>query len=84
MIVLVQDASHLAETGAVLRHYKGGLYTVVGTCMIEASLQPGILYRPHQGDSQHMVWMRPLAEFQDQVMTEHGAVPRFVRISQEN
>ena len=82
MKTLVQEAAHLAETGTVLRHYKGGLYTVVGTCMIEASLKPGVLYKPHQGDCQDIVWMRPLNEFQDKVITERGAVQRFVRVSQ--
>jgi len=69
-------------TGTVLRHYKGGIYTVVGTCLIEATLKPGILYKPHQGDSQDAVWMRPLAEFDDKVTTENGVVQRFVVISQ--
>jgi hypothetical protein len=62
----------------VLRHYKGGLYTVVGACLIEATLKPGVLYRPQQGDSQDLVWMRPLAEFHDMVTTENGTVQRFV------
>ena len=37
------------KTGTHLRHYKGGLYIVVGTCLIEATLKPGILYQPQQG-----------------------------------
>ncbi len=64
-------------TGTILRHYKGGLYTVVGTCLIEATLQPGVLYRPLQGDKQDIVWMRPIAQFQDVVVTADGPVRRF-------
>ncbi|MDD2879427.1 MAG: DUF1653 domain-containing protein [Rhodoferax sp.] len=69
------------KTGSLLRHYKGGLYTVVGTCLIEATLQPGVLYKPHQGDSQDVTWMRPMAEIDDMVATAHGAVRRFVAVS---
>jgi hypothetical protein len=67
--------------GTRLRHYKGGLYTVVGSCLIEATLQPGVLYKPQQGDSQDVTWMRPLAEFHDLVTTAEGVVPRFVQMA---
>ena len=72
--------------GTQLRHYKGGRYTVVGSCLIEATLQPGVLYQPLQGDSQDVTWMRPLAEFHDLVTTADGVVPRFEHIaeSEEN
>ena len=68
---------HLIQPGAKLRHYKGGLYTVEALCRIEATLKTGVLYRPHQGDSQDVLWMRPLEEFGDQVPTAQGLVPRF-------
>ena len=70
--------------GTQLRHYKGGLYTVVGSCLIEATLQPGVLYKPQQGDSQDVLWMRPLAEFHDLVTTPEGTVPRFVQMGEPN
>ena len=66
--------------GTRLRHYKGGLYEVVGTCLIESTLKPGVLYRPLQGDSQNITWFRPMTEFQDKVATPHGQVPRFVLV----
>jgi len=68
--------------GTVLRHYKGGLYTVVGTCLIEATLKQGVLYKPHQGDSQDVVWMRPLTEFNDMITTENGTFQRFTVMPQ--
>ena len=68
--------------GTQFRHYKGGLYTVVGTCLIEATLKPGVLYKPHQGDQQDVTWMRPMSEFQDSVATPEGSIPRFVLISE--
>lgn len=70
--------------GTRLRHYKGGLYTVVGSCLIEATLQPGVLYKPQQGDSQDVTWMRPLAEFHDLVTTANGRFTRFVQIADSN
>jgi hypothetical protein len=70
--------------GTQLRHYKGGLYTVVGHCLIEATLQPGVLYKPQQGDSQDLLWMRPLAEFHDLVTTPEGRVARFVQMGEPN
>ena len=68
--------------GTKLRHYKGGLYVVVGTCLIEATLKPGVLYKPLQGDKQNLTWMRPMSEFQDTVNTVDGSVPRFVLVSE--
>jgi len=60
--------------GAQFRHYKGGLYTVVGACLIEATLQPGVLYRPCQGDQQDVIWMRPLANFLEQLRLHNQSV----------
>ncbi len=62
--------------GTMLRHYKGGLYTVTGLCRIEATGATGVLYQPMQG-SEQVTWMRPFAEFLDQVATAEGRVPRF-------
>jgi hypothetical protein len=74
-------ASDGAETGyslgTCLKHYKGGLYTVVGSCLIEATLKPGVLYKPLQGDLQYATWMRPLEEFGELVATPQGLVTRF-------
>ena len=66
------------KPGTRLRHCKGGLYVVAGTCLIEATLKPGILYQPQQGDMQHVTWMRPISDFQETVVTAEGKVPRFV------
>jgi hypothetical protein len=68
--------------GTQLRHYKGGRYTVIGACLIEATLQPGVLYKPLQGDMQDIVWMRPMAEFQEMVTTDLGIVPRFALLAE--
>ncbi len=65
------------KPGARLQHHKGGWYRVEGACLIEATQQVGILYRPEQGSATHILWMRPLAEFEDRVQTSDGTVRRF-------
>ncbi|MDP1530867.1 DUF1653 domain-containing protein [Rhodoferax sp.] len=81
---LIDSQPQAFAPGTQLRHYKGGLYSVVGHCLIEATLQPGVLYKPLQGDSQDVLWMRPLAEFHDLVSTAEGTVPRFVQMAVPN
>lgn len=68
-------APHL-QPGARLRHYKGGLYTVVSACLIEATLETGILYRANQGNAE-ILWMRPMAAFDELVETAQGMQTRF-------
>lgn len=68
------------QTGVQLRHYKGGLYTVVGACLIEATLETGVLYRACQGDTD-IVWMRPLAAFDELITTAQGQRPRFAPVT---
>lgn len=74
------DVPPKLEPGTTLRHYKGGLYRVVGLCRIEATLKAGVLYQACQGD-EDVVWMRPLAEFGDVVTTPEGPVPRFMVVA---
>jgi hypothetical protein len=73
--------SHL-QAGTLLRHYKGGLYRVEGACLIEATLETGILYRPRQGVATDVLWMRPAAAFDELVETELGPVRRFSALQQ--
>ncbi|MDI1247085.1 MAG: DUF1653 domain-containing protein [Rhodoferax sp.] len=68
------------QPGANLRHYKGGRYTVVGACVIEATLETGILYQPCQGDSQDILWLRPMSAFDEMVEAADGPMPRFEAI----
>lgn len=49
------DVSAHLMPGVHLRHYKGGLYRVEGACLIEATLETGILYRPEQGNAAHLL-----------------------------
>lgn len=62
-----------------LRHYKGGIYTVVGHCMIESTLQPGILYCAESGNDS-ITWLRPMTEFDQEVIVESRKIKRFTPI----
>lgn len=60
------------------RHYKGGLYEVVGTVRHSESLEPMTLYRALYGE--HGLWVRPAAMFQEEVVIDGVRQPRFTRI----
>ncbi len=68
------------QPGVMLRHYKGGVYRVMGLCRIEATLKTGVLYQACQGD-EDVVWMRPLSEFGETVTTAQGLVTRFMIVA---
>ncbi len=65
--------------GQRLQHYKGGLYTVVGPCTIEASLEPGVLYQSFDPLADKDIWMRPASDFWSQIKP---GVPRFTLVRQ--
>jgi hypothetical protein len=63
------------------RHYKGGLYEVVGTVRHSETLEPMTLYRALYGE--HGLWVRPAAMFNGDVDVADGVSarqPRFVKI----
>lgn len=60
------------------RHYKGGEYDVVGTVRHSETLEPMTLYRTLYG--QHGLWVRPAAMFEEEIVFEGRAQPRFRKI----
>jgi hypothetical protein len=58
------------------RHYKGGLYEVVGTVRHSETLEPLTLYRALYGE--HGLWVRPAAMFNETVLINGVVQPRFV------
>ena len=65
------------------RHYKGGLYDVVGTVRHSETLEPMTLYRALYG--KYGLWVRPAAMFNEAVDVAGPAglvrQPRFVKIN---
>lgn len=81
------DLPPLIETPPGLyRHYKGGLYEVVGTARHSETLEPMTVYRALYG--QHGLWVRPAAMFLETVTVDSGdsavVQPRFTPVSNEN
>jgi hypothetical protein len=71
-----QDLTPLQETPTGLyRHYKGGLYEVIGTARHSETLEPMTVYRALYGE--HGLWVRPAAMFTEQVTIEGVLQARF-------
>jgi len=76
-----QDLPPLQETPTGLyRHYKGGLYEVIGTARHSESLAPMTVYRALYGA--HGLWVRPAAMFNEQVTIDGVLQARFQKIDQ--
>ena len=63
------------------RHYKGGLYEVVGTVRHSETLEPMTLYRALYGEQG--LWVRPAAMFNSEVRIADGVdapQPRFTKV----
>jgi hypothetical protein len=63
------------------RHYKGGMYDVVGTVRHSETCEPMTLYRALYGENG--LWVRPAAMFLETVVIEGVTEPRFARVSVE-
>ena len=61
------------------RHYKGNRYEVVGTVRHSETLEPMTLYRALYGG--HGLWVRPAAMFEEEVVIDGVARPRFTKIT---
>lgn len=58
------------------RHYKGGIYELVGPATLESDLTPMVVYRAPDGS----LWVRPAAVFHELVEVDGVRVPRFAQI----
>lgn len=56
-----REPSNIAHAGAVVRHYKGGVYSILAVLGI-MSPDPKVLYVSH---ADGMAWLRPWSEFGD-------------------
>lgn len=75
----------------IYRHYKGGLYEVLGVARHSETLQPLVVYRPLRdagdgsdgsaGSHSSGWWLRPHAMFFEQVNVDGRLQPRFLRLA---
>lgn len=61
------------------RHYKGGLYEVIGTVRHSETLEPMTLYRALYG--QGGLWVRPATMFEERVVIDGVEQARFTRLA---
>ena len=62
------------------RHYKGGMYEVIGTARHSETLEPLVVYRAlyHSDEfGDNALWVRPLSMFTETVAHEGKEMPRF-------
>ena len=60
------------------KHYKGGMYRVLGTVRHSEDLSPMTLYQALYG--QQGLWVRPAAMFGETVTIDGQTQPRFTRV----
>ncbi len=58
------------------RHYKGGIYELVGEATLESDLTPMIVYRAADGS----LWVRPKSVFLELIDVDGTLIPRFAPI----
>ena len=63
------------------RHYKGGLYEVLGVASHSETGERLVVYRCLYGA--FGLWVRPLAMFIEHVVVDGQATPRFARLGGE-
>ena len=62
------------------RHFKGGLYRVVGMARHSETLQPLVVYEALYGDGG--LWVRPAEMWQEWVERDGYAGPRFTAVEE--
>ncbi len=67
----------MAEPGRY-RHYKGNEYEVVGDATHSETGEKLVVYRPLYGE--RGLWVRPKAMFEENVVIDGRALPRFAKI----
>ena len=60
------------------RHFKGGLYEVLGIALHSETREEMVVYRPLYGEGG--MWVRPRPMFFETVLVNGVMVPRFERI----
>ncbi|MFW5747024.1 MAG: DUF1653 domain-containing protein [Nanoarchaeota archaeon] len=63
------------------RHYKGGLYQVLGKGRNSETLEEYVVYQPlYDNEFGDDLWCRPLKMFFEDVLWQGERQPRFVRV----
>ena len=64
------------------RHYKGGMYEVIGVARHSETEEELVVYRPLYGE--RGLWVRPRSMFEELVSIDDSKVPRFALIEEQS
>jgi hypothetical protein len=67
------------EINAIYKHYKGGLYRVIGIAKYRETMEDLVIYEALYDNPVSKLWARPVAMFIGKVMVDGKEVDRFVR-----
>lgn len=63
------------------KHYKGGLYNVIGVAKHSETLEEMVVYKsihdPERKDKELSLWVRPIKMFNENVEIDGNIIPRF-------
>ena len=62
------------------RHFKGGMYEVIGIAKHSETLEELVVYRALYGDNE--LWVRPASMWNETVTRDGKTVPRFTYIEE--
>lgn len=65
------------------RHYKGGLYRVLGVVKHSESLEDLVLYEALYDNPRSKLWVRPLKMFVEKVEDSGKMLPRFKYLGED-
>ncbi len=63
------------------RHFKGGMYEVIGVAKHSETLEGMVVYKALYGDGG--IWVRPLSMWEERVMVDGKEIPRFTYLGCE-
>ncbi len=71
-------AAEQVTVGAEYEHYKHMRYKVLQVALLEATNEPCVVYRAQYGE--RLIFVRPVANWLEQVEIEGRLVPRFAKV----
>ena len=67
-----------SDISGVYRHYKGGMYRVIGVARYSETLEAMVVYEPLDGSTG--LWVRPASMWNEMVTVDGQEQPRFARV----
>lgn len=61
----------------IYKHYKGGMYKVLGLAKHSETLENLVVYEALYDNQTSKLWVRPMAMFEDLVEVDGKQIPRF-------